>query len=92
MYSFLFEFRESLMIALRAIRGNKMRSILTMLGIIIGIWAVVVMTTAIRGIDNSFKNGISALGTDVLYLDKWSWFTNEDWWKVKNRRNITMEQ
>jgi putative ABC transport system permease protein len=92
MSSFFFEFRESMMIALRAIRGNKMRSILTMLGIIIGIWAVVVMTTAIKGIDNSFKNGISALGTDVLYLDKWSWFTNEDWWKIKNRRNITMDQ
>jgi putative ABC transport system permease protein len=91
MSTLLFEFKESLMIALRAIRANKVRSILTMLGIIIGVTSVVVMTTAIKGIDNSFQNGISALGSDVLYIDKWAWFSNEDWWKMRNRKNLTME-
>jgi putative ABC transport system permease protein len=92
MSNFLFELRESFMIALRAIRGNKIRSALTMLGIVIGVTSVVVMSTAIKGIDTSFQNGISALGTDVLYLDKWPWFSNEDWWRIRNRRNITMEE
>ena len=91
MRTLLFEIKESMLIALRAIRANKVRSSLTMLGIIIGITAVVVMSTAIKGIDNSFQSGISALGTDVLYIDKWQWFTNEDWWKIRARRNITME-
>jgi putative ABC transport system permease protein len=91
MRTLLFEIKESMLIALRAIRANKVRSSLTMLGIIIGITAVVVMSTAIKGIDNSFQSGISALGTDVLYIDKWAWFTNEDWWKIRARRNITME-
>ncbi len=91
MNTFLFELKESMMIALRAIRANKVRSVLTMLGIIIGVTSVVVMTTAIKGIDNSFQNGISALGSDVLYIDKWAWFSNEDWWKMRNRRNLTME-
>ena len=91
MNNFLFELRESMMIALRAIRANKIRSALTMLGIVIGVFSVTVMSTAIKGIDTSFQNGISALGTDVLYLDKWPWFSNEDWWKIRNRRNITME-
>ncbi len=86
-----FEFKESMMIALRAIRANKVRSALTMLGIFIGITVVVLMTTAIKGIDNSFQKGISALGSDDLYIDKWTWFTNEEWWKMRNRRNITME-
>jgi putative ABC transport system permease protein len=92
MNNFLFELRESMVIALRAIKGNKVRSILTMLGIIIGIAAVVTMSTAIKGIDNSFQNGISALGTDVLYVDKWAWYTNEEWWKMRNRKNITLEE
>lgn len=92
MNTFLFELKESMMIALRAIRANKIRSILTMLGIIIGVTSVVVMTTAIKGIDNSFQNGISALGSDVLYIDKWAWFSNEDWWKMRNRKNLTMEE
>jgi putative ABC transport system permease protein len=91
MRTLLFEIKESMLIALRAIRANKIRSSLTMLGIIIGITAVVVMSTAIKGIDNSFQSGISSLGTDVLYIDKWAWFTNEDWWKIRARRNITME-
>ena len=42
MKNFLFEFKESMLIALRAIKANKVRSSLTMLGIIIGITAVVV--------------------------------------------------
>ncbi|NWG27790.1 MAG: ABC transporter permease [Ignavibacteriaceae bacterium] len=91
MKTFLFEFKEGLLIALRAIRANKIRAALTMLGIFIGITVVVLMSTAIKGIDNSFESGISALGSDVLYIDKWAWFSNEDWWKIRNRRNITME-
>jgi len=61
-----------------------------MLGIFIGITVVVLMSAAIKGIDNSFQQGISALGSDVLYVDKWAWFSNEDWWRLRNRRNIDM--
>jgi putative ABC transport system permease protein len=86
-----FEIKEGMFIALRAIRSNKVRSILTMLGIVIGITSVVLMTTAIRGIDNAFQEGISSLGSDVLYIQKWPWFGNEEWWKIRNRRPITME-
>lgn len=89
---FLFELREGILIALRAIISNKIRSLLTMLGIFIGVAVVITMSTAIKGIDNSFNEGISSLGTDVLYVDKWAWFTNEEWWKIRNRKNITMEE
>jgi putative ABC transport system permease protein len=87
----LFELREGFLISLSSILANKGRSILTMLGIVIGIWAVVTMSTAIKGIDNSFQKGISALGSDVLYIDKWAWFNNVEWWKVRNRKKIGME-
>ena len=86
-----FELGEGLSIAWRAIRANKIRAALTMLGIFIGITAVVLMSTAIKGIDNSIQNGVSALGSDVLYVDKWAWFSNNDWWTMRNRRNIDME-
>lgn len=87
----LFELKEGLMIAWRAIKANKIRATLTMLGIFIGVTAVVLMSTAIKGIDNSFQHGISALGSDVLYISKFPWFSNEEWWRVRNRKNITME-
>ena len=90
MRTILFELKEGLMIALRAIRANKIRSALTMLGIFIGITVVVTMSTAIKGIDNSFQDGISSLGSDVIYIDKFAWFTNVEWWKIRNRRNIEM--
>jgi putative ABC transport system permease protein len=87
---FLFELKEGLMIAFRALKANKVRTSLTMLGIFIGITVVVLMSTAIKGIDNSFQDGISALGSDVLYIDKWAWFSNEEWWKLRNRKSLTM--
>jgi len=87
---FLFELKEGMLIAFRALKANKVRTSLTMLGIFIGITVVVLMSTAIKGIDNSFQNGISALGSDVLYIDKWAWFSNEEWWKLRNRKSLTM--
>lgn len=91
MSSIFLELSEGLSIAWRAIRANKIRAALTMLGIIIGVTAVVLMSTAIKGIDNSLKNGVSALGSDVLYIDKYAWFSNQEWWRIRNRRNIDME-
>ena len=92
MRNFLLELREGLFISLRALRANKIRAALTMLGIFIGITVVVLMSTAIKGIDNSFQKGISALGSDVLYIDKWAWFSNTDWWLMRNRKNIEMKE
>ena len=50
MRNILFEFKEGLLIAFRALRANKIRAALTMLGIFIGITVVVLMSTAIKGI------------------------------------------
>ncbi|MGE5432396.1 MAG: ABC transporter permease [Syntrophomonadaceae bacterium] len=91
MKNFLFELKEGLSISYRAIKANKIRSALTAIGIFIGVTSVVLMSTAIKGIDNSFQNGISALGSDNLYIDKWKWFQDEEWWKTRNRKNLTME-
>jgi putative ABC transport system permease protein len=91
MSSIFLELSEGLAIAWRAIRANKIRAALTMLGIFIGVTAVVLMSTAIKGIDNSLQSGVSALGSDVLYIDKWAWFSNDEWWSLRNRRNIDME-
>ncbi len=92
MKHFLFELKEGLIISLKAIQSNTIRSVLTTLGIIIGVWAVVVMTMAIRGIDESFQTGVASLGSDNIYIDKWEWFNNDTpWWELRNRRNLDME-
>ncbi len=88
----LFEWKEGLWIALAAIRANKARAILTTLGIVIGICSVALMATAINGIDRAFVEGISALGADNMYIDKWAWFSDEDFFLMRNRKNVTLEQ
>ena len=86
-----YEFKEGIRIALTAIGANKMRSVLTTLGIVIGIVVVTLMATVIEGLGAALDKSISSLGTDVYYLSKWDWFGSE-WWKVRNRKDVTVEQ
>jgi len=88
---FLYELKEGLVIAFTAVKANKIRTMLTTLGIVIGVTSVVLMSTAIKGIDGAFERGISSLGADVLHIDKWEWFSNTDWWLIRKRPNISME-
>ena len=77
------------MIALRAIMSHKMRSLLTMLGIIIGIVTVTAMLTIINGLERGLDRSLAMLGTDVLYVEKHNWFnTPSDWMKARNRPDI----
>ena len=87
----IYEINESFRIAFAQIRANKMRSVLTALGVIIGIVAVTLMGTAISGIDRGFQNSLAMLGDDVLYVQKWPWGPVEDWWNYQNRPIIRPE-
>jgi putative ABC transport system permease protein len=85
------EFKEGMGIAFAAIRANKMRSVLTTLGIVVGIVSVTLMGTAIEGLNRAFNKSIAILGTDVLYVEKWSWGDHgDDWWKIHNRKDVTI--
>ena len=86
--NFFTEIREGFGISWAAIRANKLRSILTTLGIVIGIVTVTLMGTAIEGLNKSFMNSISSLGADVFFVDRHAWFNNNeaDWRKSMRRR------
>jgi len=86
------EIREGFGISWDAIRANKMRSILTTLGIVIGIVTVTLMGTAIEGLNRSFLKSISALGADVFYVQRNTWLNHSeaDWLKEQKRRQITI--
>ena len=90
--NFLFDLKEGLIVALNAVRVNKVRSTLTTLGIVIGVASVVIMSNAIRGIDKSFQDGITSfMGSDNLFIDRWAWFSNKPWWELNKRRPIEIE-
>ena len=89
---FAYEVKEGLAISFQAIRANKMRSVLTTLGIVIGIVSVTLMGTAIEGLSRGFTENIAKLGADVLYVEKWPWFSGGDWWKYRNRKPVKYNQ
>lgn len=89
--NFFIEIKESIVIAVNAIRANKMRSFLAALGIVIGITAVTLMQTAIEGINRAFESSIASVGADVLYIQKYEWFGREDFEVYRNRKDLTMK-
>ncbi|MDQ5980927.1 MAG: putative transport system permease protein [Verrucomicrobiota bacterium] len=84
----IYELSESIRIAAAQIRANKLRSALTALGVIIGIVAVTLMGTAIKGIDAGVDRSMAGFGDDILYVSKWPWSGVEDWWNYRNRKPI----
>jgi putative ABC transport system permease protein len=90
--NFFTELREGLIISWSAIRANKLRSVLTTLGIVIGIVTVTLMGTAIEGLNNSFLHSISSIGADVLYVDRASWIidSQKEWIESQKRPQISL--
>jgi len=90
--NFFTELREGLLISWSAIRANKLRSVLTTLGIVIGIVTVTLMGTAIEGLNRSFMDSISSIGADVLYVERTGWFlqSQQDWGKAMKNPHIAL--
>ena len=84
--------RTSIDIALRALRANKARGALTTLGIVIGIVAVVTTMTAVNGLQNRFRESLSAVGTDVLYVSRMPWVVMNDFFLFRNRPRIELRE
>jgi len=90
--NFFLEIKENIIISYKAITANKLRSFLATLGIVIGITSVTLMQTAIEGINRAFNKSISAIGADILYVQKFEWFGKEDWSFYRNRKDISIGQ
>lgn len=86
----LFELKEGLLIAFQAIAANKIRAILTTLGIVIGVTSVVLVSVAISGIDTAFNDGIGIMGVENVYVSKFPWGgSDRPYWEIRNRPNLT---
>jgi putative ABC transport system permease protein len=81
---------ESLRIAFDSVRSNKLRSALATLGIVIGVFTATLMAAAIAGLSTSLQNSISAIGSDVVYIQRFGWGPSEEWWKIRARRPISL--
>ncbi len=85
------EWTEAGRIAVWQLLAHKTRSLLTALGVIIGILAITLMGTAIKGIDRGFTNSLDMLGQDLLYLERWPWRdVGDQWYRYVNRPYIAL--
>jgi putative ABC transport system permease protein len=87
-------FREIVSMSIDTLRTSKMRSALTVLGIVIGITSIVGMTSLIRGFDDSLRESLSELGPETIIVQKWgalSFAAGRSFLEVARRPNLTME-
>ena len=85
-------FTEGFFIAFRALKANPVRSVLTTLGIIIGVLTVILMITIVQGLNESFKKQISFLGSGLLYINKMPWIITDDYYLYRNRPDIGLKE
>ncbi len=78
---------ESFLFAIHSLAANKTRTILSLLGISIGIFAIISVFTVIDSMERRVRDSVKSLGENVIYIQKWSWEFNSDypWWKYMNR-------
>ncbi len=84
---FLHLLKESLFFAFNSLVVNRLRTFLSLLGITIGIFAIISVFTVIDSLEVSIRNSIAKLGDNVVYVQKWPWARqhNYPWWKYLNR-------
>ncbi len=86
-------FGEAFRMALSALRANKMRSALTLLGMVIGVFAIIVSVTAVKVIDVYFKESMQFLGTSTFSITRYPQINVDNGRRSnRNRPNITFEQ
>ncbi len=85
--------REIVTMSIQTLRTSKMRSALTVLGVVIGITSIVGMTSLIRGFDESLRESMTAAGPNTIYVQKMgaiSWGSGKSFREVIKRPNLTI--
>lgn len=84
---FLLLLKESILFAWQALVSNKLRTFLSLLGITIGIFAIITVFTVVDSLERNIRSSVQSLGEDVVFIMKWPWTfgPNYPWWKYMSR-------
>lgn len=79
--------KESIFFAWHSLVVNKLRTFLSLLGITIGIFSIIIVFTIVDSLENNIRNSIQSLGDNVVFVQKWPWSfgPNYPWWKYMSR-------
>src|SRR3989449_7606284 len=89
------ELKESFLMAMNALAAHKLRSALTLLGVLVGVFSIIVVMTAMRAMQKAIEADLSQLGGQTFQIDKWPgvYFGGEEGFeKFWRRKNITLAQ
>ncbi|MCX7983658.1 MAG: ABC transporter permease [Bacteroidetes bacterium] len=86
-------YTEIITFAIQSLHANKLRSALTLLGIVVGVFSIIAVMTAVRVLQNSIESGLSVLGTHTFQIQKFPVMASHtEWRKAQKRKDITYEQ
>ena len=80
--------KESFLFAYDALRQNKLRTFLSLLGVTIGIFTIISVFSAVDTLRNNLQKSVNKLGSNSIYIQKWPWVGGGDdfpWWKYLQR-------
>jgi putative ABC transport system permease protein len=90
---FLKLLKESFLFAYDALRQNKLRTFLSLLGVTIGIFTMIAVFSAVDTLRNNLRASINKLGTNSIYIQRFPWSINDPdypWWKYMQRPDPTL--
>ncbi len=85
---------ESFRFAGRALKSNLLRTILSLLGVTIGIFAIISVLTIVDSLEKNIKDSLNFLGSSVIYVEKWPFNTDPDfaWWEYLKRPHASYNE
>ncbi|XXF78258.1 ABC transporter permease [Myxococcaceae bacterium GXIMD 01537] len=89
--SFRVDVLEGVRIALFSLRSNRLRTVLTTVGIGVGVCTLLAIVGIIQGLNTSFANQLAQLGTNTLFVRKFPWVVMDDWWQYRNRKDLSLD-
>jgi len=78
-------------IALFSLKSNRLRTLLTTVGIGVGVCTLLAIVGIIQGLNTSFADQLAQMGTNTLFIQKFPWVMKGDWWEYRNRKDLTVD-
>ncbi|RYZ35936.1 MAG: ABC transporter permease, partial [Myxococcaceae bacterium] len=82
---------EGARIALSSLRSNRLRTLLTTVGIGVGVCTLLAIVGIIQGLNSSFAEQLGKIGSNTLQVSKFPWVMNGDWWEYRNRKDLSLD-
>ncbi|WP_225414360.1 ABC transporter permease [Stigmatella hybrida] len=89
--SFRVDVWEGARIALFSLKSNRLRTVLTTVGIGVGVCTLLAILGIIQGINRSFSDQLSHIGANTLQVSKFPWTLQGDWWAYRNRKDLSVD-